>query len=263
MTGRRIDALKDLAVSSSGILAILVLWELATGVFHWFVWIVLPPPTDVFMTMVEMLLSGDLFINIGYTLLRVLGGFALAALVALPLGIAMGWIPLVSRIMDPVVEVFRPIPPTAWIGLAILWFGLGWNSSLFLVFIGAFFPIILNTIYGVRSVEKRLVEVAITFRARDLEVLKSVVLPAAAPTIFTGLRVGMGIGWMCVVAAEMIAVKFGLGNMILESSNFAQTDRVIVGMVTIGLMGLAINYLFVVAGKRLFSWQESFDNTSG
>lgn len=259
MSARKKLNLADLLLGASGILVIIVLWELITGVFHVFPWIVLPPPTDVFATMVKMILNGDLFVNVGYTLVRVLGGFTIAAAIALPLGIAMGWIPVVSKIMDPVVEIFRPIPPTAWIGLAILWFGLGWNSSLFLVFVGAFFPIIINTIYGVRSVEKKLVEVAITFRARDLDVLRTVVIPAAAPTIFTGLRLGLGIGWMCVVAAEMIAVKFGLGNMIIESSNFAQTDRVIVGMVTIGLMGLALNYIFVFIGKRAFSWHQTLD----
>lgn len=259
MTGLKKSDLVDLLLGASGILTILVLWELITGVFHVFVWIVLPPPTDVFATMIKMILNGDLFVNVGYTLLRVLGGFTLAAAIALPLGIAMGWLPVVSKIMDPVVEIFRPVPPTAWIGLSILWFGLGWNSSIFLVFVGAFFPIIINTISAVRSVEKRLIEVAFTFRARDLNVLTKVVIPAAAPTIFTGLRVGMGIGWMCVVAAEMIAVKFGLGNMIIESSNFAQTDRVIVGMITIGIMGLLLNYIFVLIGRRAFGWQQSIN----
>jgi NitT/TauT family transport system permease protein len=168
----------------------------------------------------------------------------------------MGWLPEISYIVDPIVEVIRPIPPIAWIGLALLWFGIGINSAIFLVFIGAFFPILLNTIAGVRNVEKRLIEVAYTFGASDWNVLRKVVIPAASPTIYTGLRVGMGIGWMCVVAAEMIAVRFGLGNMILEGSNLLQTDVVMVGMITIGLLGLTINYVFQVAGNRLFKWQQ-------
>jgi NitT/TauT family transport system permease protein len=240
----------------SGILLIIVLWELATGVFHVFKWIVLPPPTDVFMAMMSMALNGSLFVNAGWSLLRVLLGFLVAAAVAVPLGVAMGWLPEISYIVDPIVEVIRPIPPIAWIGLALLWFGIGINSAIFLVFIGAFFPILLNTIAGVRNVEKRLIEVAYTFGASDWNVLRKVVIPAASPTIYTGLRVGMGIGWMCVVAAEMIAVRFGLGNMILEGSNLLQTDVVMVGMITIGLLGLTINYVFQVAGNSLFKWQQ-------
>jgi len=168
----------------------------------------------------------------------------------------MGWVPEISYFLDPIVEIIRPIPPIAWIGLALLWFGIGLNSAVFLVFIGAFFPILLNTIDGVRNVDKRLIEVAYTFGASDWDVLRKVVLPSASPIIYTGLRVGMGIGWMCVVAAEMIAVRYGLGNQILESTNLLQTDKVLVGMITIGLLGLAINYIFTIVGKRIFKWQQ-------
>ena len=161
-----------------------------------------------------------------------------------------------DRWTDLIIQVVKPIPPIAWIGLALLWFGIGLNSAIFLVFIGAFFPILLNTVAGVRSVDKKLIEVAYTFGANDMNVLRKVVLPAASPTIYTGLRVGWGIGWMCVVAAEMIAVKYGLGNMILEASNLAQTDAVIVGMITIGVIGLATNYIFQLAGNYLFAWQQ-------
>jgi NitT/TauT family transport system permease protein len=206
--------------------------------------------------MVSMALDGSLFVNAGWSLLRVLLGFLVATIIAVPLGVAMGWIPELSYIVDPIVEIIRPIPPIAWIGLALLWFGIGLNSAIFLVFIGAFFPILLNTIAGVRNVERRLIEVAYTFGASDWNVLRKVVIPAASPTIYTGLRVGMGIGWMCVVAAEMIAVRYGLGNLIIESTNLLQTDRVMVGMITIGLLGLAINYIFQIVGNRIFQWQQ-------
>ncbi len=175
--------LSKILMQISGILFIILLWELSTGVFHVFKWIVLPPPTDVFTTMVSMALDGRLFVNAGWSLLRVLLGFLVAAAIAVPLGVIMGWIPQISYIVDPIVEVIRPIPPIAWIGLALLWFGIGLNSAIFLVFIGAFFPILLNTIAGVRNVEKRLIEVAYTFGASDWNVLRKVVVPAASPTI--------------------------------------------------------------------------------
>jgi len=248
--------LRKILLQISGILFVLLLWELTTGVLGIFKWFVLPPPTDVFMAMVAMVMSGEIFIDAGWSLLRVLLGFAVAAMIAIPLGVAMGWRTEVSLVVDPIVEILRPIPPIAWIGLALLWFNTGLASAVFLVFIGAFFPILLNTVAGVKNVEKRLIEVAYTFGASDWSVLWKVVIPAASPTIYTGLRVGMGIGWMCVVAAEMIAVKYGLGNLILEASNFLQTDRVMVGMLTIGILGLAINYIFQIVGDRIFKWQQ-------
>lgn len=253
--------LKKVLMNVSGILFVILMWELATAVFGWFKWIILPPPTDVFLALISMAADGELWMHASQSLIRVILGFAVAAIVAIPLGVAMGWIPAVSHIVDPIVELLRPIPPIAWIGLALLWFGIGIQSAVFLVFIGAFFPILLNTISGVRSVEKKLIEVALTFGASDLEILKKVVLPAASPTIYTGLRVGMGIGWMCVVAAEMIAVDYGLGNLIIEASNFAQTDRVLVGMISIGVLGLIINLIFQIAGNRIFKWQKGISSS--
>jgi NitT/TauT family transport system permease protein len=162
--------LRKILLYISGILLILIIWELTTGILGIFKWILLPPPTDVFLAMVSMALDGSLFVNAGWSLLRVLLGFLVATIIAVPLGVAMGWIPELSYIVDPIVEIIRPIPPIAWIGLALLWFGIGLNSAIFLVFIGAFFPILLNTIAGVRNVERRLIEVAYTFGASDWNV---------------------------------------------------------------------------------------------
>ncbi len=263
--------LRKTLLQLSGIIFIVIIWELLTAglvIFNWtlvtpgiFKWILLPPPTDVLTSAISMILDGSLLLRAGWSLLRVLLGFLVAAVIAIPLGVAMGWSRSIMYIVNPVMEILRPIPPIAWIGLALLWFGIGLNSAVFLVFIGAFFPILLNTIDGVRNVEKRLIEVAYTFGANDREILMKVVVPAALPTIYTGMRVGMGIGWMCVVAAEMIAARYGLGELILDSSNLLQTDKVMVGMLTIGILGLAINYLFQIAGDRIFKWQEGINRT--
>lgn len=240
----------------SGVLILIVIWQVATGVLQLVKPAILPPPSEVLLTTISMVMDGELFMHAGYSLMRVLLGFLAAVVIAVPLGIAMGWIREVSYIVDPVIEVLRPIPPIAWIGLAILWFNVGLTLAVFLVFIGAFFPVLLNTITGVRGVDKKLIEVAYTFGASDFEILRKVVIPAALPTIFTGMRVGMGIGWMCVVAAEMVAVKYGLGSLILDASNFMQSDRVLVGMITIGVLGLLLNVAFQLAGDRLFGWQK-------
>ena len=251
-----IARLRKILLGIFGIAFVLIVWEGATDVLHLFPSYILPSPVAVLVTGWEMLLDGTLEMNAGWSLLRVLLGFAAAAIVAVPLGILMGWVRTIDYIIDPIIEILRPIPPIAWIGLSLLWFGFGLGSAVFLVFIGAFFPILLNTVAGVRNVEKKLIEVAYTFGASEPEILTKVVIPAAMPSIYTGLRVGMGIGWMCVVAAEMVAVKYGLGNMIIEASNILRTDVVLVGMITIGVLGLAINFIFQVVGDRIFKWQQ-------
>jgi NitT/TauT family transport system permease protein len=248
--------LRKLLMQASGILFVILLWQITTGVLHLFKPIILPEPDSVLMAAIDLARTGQLLEDAGWSLLRVMLGFSVAAVVAIPLGVIMGWSRMAAYVVDPVIEVLRPIPPIAWIGLAILWFGLGINSAIFLVFIGAFFPVLLNTVSGVRNVDRKLIEVAYTFGAGDFEVLRKVVIPAAMPTIYTGMRVGMGIGWMCVVAAEMINPQHGLGDLILSSSSFLRTDRVLVGMISIGILGLAINFIFQLVGDRIFAWQE-------
>ena len=248
--------LRRMLMRVSGLLFVILVWEIATGVLHLFKPILLPSPDAVLVAGINLATSGDLFVDAGWSLLRVLLGFGLAAIIAIPLGVLMGWSRTVSYAVDPVIEILRPIPPIAWIGLSLIWFGLDIKSAIFLVFIGAFFPIVLNTIAGVRNVDKKLIEVAYTFGARDAEVLWKVVIPAALPVIYTGLRVGIGIGWMCVVAAEMLNPQHGLGDLIWSASSFAQTDEVFVGMISIGILGLIINVIFQLAGDRLFAWQK-------
>ena len=255
--------LRKLLMQISGILFVILVWEIATAWLHMFKPIILPAPDAVLSAGIALAQSGELWEDAGWSLLRVLLGFAAAAVVAVPVGVLMGWSRTAAYIVDPVVEIMRPIPPIAWIGLAILWFGLGLNSAIFLVFIGAFFPILLNTISGVRNVDRKLIEVASTFGATDFEILRKVVIPAALPTIYTGMRVGMGIGWMCVVAAEMINPQHGLGDLILTSSSFLRTDQVMVGMISIGILGLAINVLFQLAGDRIFAWQKGISKGDG
>jgi ABC-type nitrate/sulfonate/bicarbonate transport system permease component len=239
-----------------GVVLLLAIWWAATDLFHLFKAVILPSPITVYDTFKDMISSGEIYQHAWNSLLRVLLGFAAAAIIGIPIGVIMGWVPWISLVVDPVVEIIRPIPPIAWIGLALIWFGIGLNSAVFLVFIGAFFPILLNTISAVRSVDKKLIEVAYTFGANDLTILRKVVMPAAAPTIYTGLRVGMGIGWMCVVAAEMVGANYGLGSLIMEAYGYLRTDIAMVGMISIGLMGLVINIIFQLAGDRIFAWQQ-------
>ncbi|MEI6294332.1 MAG: ABC transporter permease, partial [Methanomicrobiales archaeon] len=180
---------------------------------------------------VNILGSGSLLENGMTSLMRVVLGFAIGVLVAVPLGILMGHLEIANDFFDSIIQILRPIPPIAWIPLALAWFKIGLASILFIIFIGAFFPVLLNTIDGVRRVSRTWIETAYIFGTSELQLLYKVIIPAAAPTIWTGLRVGFGIAWMSVVAAEMLpGTSSGLGYLIMYSYNYGQVQVIIAGM---------------------------------
>ena len=205
----------------------------------------------------DILGSGSLVGNAMVSLGRVLIGFFVAAALAIPLGIGMARNGKVYDFFDSTIQVFRPIPPLAWVPLALAWFRIGLLSMVFIIAIGAFFPILLNTLDGVKSIKMTWIEAAHTLGAKEPQVLVSVVLPGAAPTIWTGLRVGFGIAWMCVVAAEMMpGTNSGIGYLIITSYNWGQVQVIIAGIVIIGVIGLGIDYLFKIVESKKFMWRE-------
>ena len=200
--------------------------------------------------------TGSLVDNAVVSIERVALGFGLAAVVAIPLGIGMGRSVWLNDFFDTTVELLRPVPPLAWVPLALAWFKIGIVSIVFIIFIGAVFPILLNTIDGVRSVRKTWIEVGTTLGAGERQVLTKVVVPGAAPTIWTGLRVGFGIAWMCVVAAEILpGPTSGLGYLIMYSYNLGQINVIIAGIIVIGLIGLIVDQGFRAVEKRWFGWR--------
>jgi len=204
----------------------------------------------------DILGTGSLVHNAMVSLTRVGLGFLVAIAIAVPLGVGMGWWPRLDAFMDTTIQLLRPIPPLAWGPLAIAWFSVGLSSMVFIIFLGAFFPVLLNTIDGVRSVKKTWVEVAETLGASERQVLGKVVLPGAAPTIWTGFRVGFGVAWMCVVAAEWLpGTTSGLGYLTLYAYNFGQMQYIIAGMITIGIIGIGFDLLFRSAENRWFGWR--------
>jgi ABC-type nitrate/sulfonate/bicarbonate transport system permease component len=209
----------------------------------------LPSPIEIAHGLRDLFVVGMppgrfLFEHIIYSLYRVLLGFSVAAAIAIPLGIFMGISERFRGIADPLVEIIRPIPPLAWIPIAILWFGIGDGSAAFIIFLGAFFPILLNTVSGVMSVDKVLVDVAYTLHAEQKHICTKVLIPGALPSIFTGMRIGMGVGWMALVAAEFTGVKegLGLGYMIMTARDIQRPDEIVAGMLVIGLIGICIDF---------------------
>ena len=215
-------------------------WQLAVAT-EWVTEFFLPGPAKVFKQMALMVADGSLFVHIGVSLARVAAGFALAVVIALPLGMAIGLWPVVFHVVDPWIELVRPIPPIAWIPLVILWLGLGEVPKVTIIAYGAFFPIVLNTLAGLRGVERVHIWAALSLGVKPRQIFWQVVLRSALPNIVVGLRLGAGMAFVVLVAAELILAYSGLGFLIQDGRNQLMTDQIIVGIVTIGILGYIIN----------------------
>ena len=203
---------------------------------------IFPTPWQVLTGAWELAQDGSLWEHIGSSLFRVGTGFGLALLLAVPLGLWMGWVGGAYRTFNPIFQMLRPISPIAWIPLAILWFGVGDLSPIFLIFIASVFPMIVQTTAGVHTIERRYLRAAANFGVSRSVLFRRVVIPAVLPEIIVGMRIGIGVAWLVVVAAEMIALRSGLGYMIMDSRNAGNRyDLVIAGMIIIGLIGLLLD----------------------
>ena len=203
---------------------------------------IFPTPWQVLSGAYELAEDGSLWEHIGASLFRVGSGFGLALILGVPLGLWMGWVGGAYRTLNPIFQMLRPISPIAWIPLAILWFGVGDVSPIFLIFISSVFPMIVHTTNGVHTIERRYLRAAANFGVSRGVLLRQVVIPAVLPEIIVGMRIGLGVAWLVVVAAEMIALRSGLGYMIMDSRNAGNRyDLVIAGMIIIGLIGLLLD----------------------
>jgi NitT/TauT family transport system permease protein len=198
--------------------------------------------------------SGTILTHLLASMQRVYGGFLLAAAAGIPLGLAIGKVPLFRQLLDPTLSLLRPIPVTAWLPLSMVFFGLGPRSAVFLVFLGAFYPILLNTIFGVRSVDPRLFEAANMLGCDGASLFRKIILPAALPSIFTGLRLGHGFAWILIVVGEMTGVPTGLGSVIMDGRTLSRADLVITGMIIIGVAGFLCDRIIVAINNRVLRW---------
>ena len=219
--------------------------------------VIFPTPWQVVTGTLELARDGTLWEHIGASLFRVGAGFGLAVLFAIPLGLWMGWVHGAFVTLNPVFQILRPISPIAWIPLAILWFGVGNASPIYLIFIASVFPMIVQTTVGVHTIEKRYLRAAENFGVARRKLFTQVVFPATLPQIITGMRIGLGVAWLVVVAAEMIALRSGLGYMIIDSRNAGNRyDLVVAGMIIIGLIGLLLDGLMrLLEGMKVVRWR--------
>lgn len=185
---------------------------------------------------------------------RVLFGYAIAAVTGVTLGVLMGWYELVTDVFDPIVQWLRPIPMTAWLPFATFIFGIREGAAVFLIAMGAFYPIVINAMAGAEQTPKTLVRAALTLGTPPHKILIRVVLPSALPNIFTGLRLGIGIGWVLVIVVEMLAVKGGIGYAMWTAYQFVRIDLIIAAMCTVGILGLVSDRLLLMASRRMLRW---------
>jgi len=237
------------------VLTVLIgIWWGAVGVTHS---LIFPSPLKVVTGTVELVKDGTLWLHIGASLMRVVAGFLLAVIIAIPLGLWMGWVRGAYVTLNPLFQILRPISPIAWIPIAILWFGVGNTSPIFLIFISSVFPMIVQTTVGVHTIEKRYLRAAENFDVSRFKLLTQVVIPAALPQVIVGMRIGLGVAWLVVVAAEMIALRSGLGYLIMDSRNAGNRyDLVVAGMIIIGIIGLALDGVMrMLEGLKLVRWR--------
>ncbi|HSO06566.1 MAG TPA: ABC transporter permease [Pelomicrobium sp.] len=218
--------------------------------------LLLPAPTEVVKAGYELFQQGSLQRDILASLKRVGVALGFASLIGFPLGAALGASRRFAWAFEPVVNFFRPIPPLAWIPLSIVWFGISDAQNQFIIFLAAFFPIVLSTMEGVRDVDRQLIRASRTLGAGRVAIALTVVLPGALPSMFVGLRVGIGIAWMALVAGELVAATSGLGFLISQGRLLFRSDYIVVGMVMIGLIGLMLDALARLAQHLVMPWRE-------
>jgi len=219
--------------------------------------VIFPTPWQVVTGTGELMQNGVLWEHIGASLFRVGSGFLLAVAFAVPLGLWMGWVRGAFTTLNPIFQMLRPISPIAWIPIAILWFGVGNASPIFLIFISSVFPMVVQTTSGVHTIERRYLRAAANFGVSRATLFRRVVIPAALPQIIVGMRIGLGVAWLVVVAAEMIALRSGLGFLIIDSRNAGNRyDLVIAAMIIIGLIGLLLDGLMrLLEGMKVVQWR--------
>jgi sulfonate transport system permease protein len=239
-----------------------MLWELI-------VWLglsngrLVPPPSRIFSTMVELSRGGELLRHIVATLTRVALGFGFGVIAGTILGAVSGYFALARRLLDPTVQALRAIPSIAWVPLFILWLGIFETSKVALIAAGVFFPVYLGVMGAILSVDRKIVEVGRIFRLSGFAMIRRILLPAVLPAYVVALRVGLGLGWMFVVAAEFMGASEGLGYLLIDGQQLGKPAQILAAIVTFAILGKTTDWLIEVAAAPFLRWQDAFGRQSG
>jgi len=236
----------------------LVLWWYITDIAHLLPVNQFPTPGRVWNTGLQLFNNGELFRHITVSLGRVLAGFAIGAVIALLLGTLVGLFRPVERLADPFLQALRNVPSLAWVPFLLLWMGIDEPPKITLIAIGAFFPVYLNLVSGIRQTDRKLVEVGYIFGLKPFALIYRIVLPAALPYLLAGLRIGLGQAWLFLVAAELIASTRGLGFMLIDAENSSRPDIMLVAIITLAVLGKLCDWLLQLAERWLLRWTDTF-----
>lgn len=251
--GKKWNVLSEQVEEILPVIIVLAVWYLMTSSKQ-YTGILFPRLSTVWETITHKCMDRSLLAAVEISLARVLKGYFLAAVCGIAAGILIGLSEHAQRFTDLIIQILKPIPPIAWIPLVILWMGIGESSKVFLIFLGGFFTILQNVMNGIRYTDKKLLEVASVMETPKWKYIFHLIIPAALPSIFTGLRVALGTCWTCVVAAELVASSSGIGYMISNARNFGQIDVVIVGMLAIGIVGKIMDFILLKIEKKVLAW---------
>ena len=232
-----------------------VLWEFVVRM-GWATGRLAPPPSVIFATFVDLARTGELQRNTLVTLARVAAGFGIGVAVATVIGAAAGYSPLVRRLLDPTIQGLRAIPSIAWVPLFILWLGIFEASKVALIAVGVFFPVYLGLMGAIQSVDRKLVEVGRAFRLTDVEMVRRILLPAVLPAYVISLRSGLGLGWMFVIAAELMGASEGLGYLLIDGQQLGKPAEIIAAIVAFAIVGKATDWLIVLAAAPFLRWED-------
>ena len=251
LTSWRRPALRALSIG-----LFLLAWHVATlwGLDLYVRFQNIPSPGEVLAEAIELFSNRSFYVHIVASLERIWLGFAIATVLGVGLGLAIGWFAVAEDTLFPPIELFRPIPAVAWVPISIMLWPTERSSIVFITTLGAFFPIVLNTIHGVEGIDRQLVRAATSLGAGRLAIFREVVIPGALPSIVTGLSVGMGVSWICLISAEMISGQFGVGYFTWVAYGIVKYSQIVVGMLVIGVLGMLSSALIRLVGARCMPW---------
>lgn len=238
---------------------LLVVWE-AAGRFNLLDAYVFPAPTTIVQKIVELAQEGTLWGHIGITFFRVFVGFLAGTIAAVIIGSVVGYFKWFEQLMDPLIQAFRSIPSLAWVPLFILWMGIGESSKVMLIAVGVFFPIYLNIVSGIQSVDRKLIEVGKIYHFTPIQIVRRIILPASLPSFLVGLRSGIGLGWMFVVASELMGASQGLGYLLVLGQNTYSPELIIASIILFALLGKATDFFLKTLEVRALKWQDNLQN---
>ncbi|MDY1036858.1 taurine ABC transporter permease TauC [Enterobacteriaceae bacterium RIT714] len=249
---------RQITLSVGTLLVLLAIWW-AVAAQQWVSPLFLPPPGQVLAKLITIagpqgFMDATLWQHLAASLGRILVALLAAVLIGIPVGIAMGLSPTVRGILDPLIELYRPVPPLAYLPLMVIWFGIGETSKILLIYLAIFAPVAMSALAGVKSAQQVRIRAAQSLGARRAQVLWFVILPGALPEILTGLRIGLGVGWSTLVAAELIAATRGLGFMVQSAGEFLATDVVLAGIAVIAVIAFSLELGLRALQRRLTPW---------